>query len=43
MSPCYTFEGFAAAGQDAADRLGLTVTARDAVTDEVLAEFVPAG
>jgi hypothetical protein len=37
-----TFEGFAAAGQDAADRLGATVTARDAVTDEVLATFVPA-
>ena len=30
-----SFEGLAAAGQDAADRLGETVTARDAVTDEV--------
>jgi hypothetical protein len=37
-----TFEGFAAAGQDAADRLSATVTARDAVTGAVLAMFEPA-
>ena len=36
-----TFEGLTLAGQDAADRLGLTVTARDAVTDDVLASFEP--
>jgi hypothetical protein len=36
-----SLEGFAAAGQDAADRLGVIVTARDAVTDEVLARFEP--
>ena len=29
-------------GGRAADRLGLTVTLRDAVTDEVLATFEPA-
>jgi hypothetical protein len=32
-----SFEAFATAGPDAADHLGETVTARDAVTDEVLA------
>jgi hypothetical protein len=34
-----SFEDFAVAGQDAADRLGVVVTARDAV----LATFEPAG
>jgi hypothetical protein len=36
-----SMETLVAAGQDAADRLGQTVTARDAVTDEVLAAFEP--
>ena len=36
-----SMETLAAAGQDAADSLGETVTARDAVTDEVLALFEP--
>lgn len=36
-----SFETLAAAGQDAADRQGVMVTTRDAVTDEVLASFEP--
>jgi hypothetical protein len=36
-----SFETLAAAGQDAADRLGVPVTARDALTDEVIASFEP--
>ena len=36
-----TFEGLAAAGQEAAARLGVPVTARDALTDEMVATFEP--
>ena len=36
-----SFETLAAAGQDAADRLGVPLTTRDAVPDEVVASFEP--
>ena len=36
-----SMETLAVAGQDAADSLGVKMTARDAVTDEVLASFDP--
>jgi hypothetical protein len=36
-----SFEGFAVAGQDAADLLGVTITVRDPVTDEVVGSFEP--
>jgi hypothetical protein len=36
-----TGEALDTAGQDVADRLGAMVTARDALTDEVIASFEP--
>lgn len=37
-----SFETAATAGQEGAGRLGVPVTARDPMTDEVLAAFEPA-